>query len=350
MDPKFCHWRRAAGCAALAILGLLSIAGPIIAQEARFFRIGTGATAGTFFEIGGVIASAISKPPGSPACDRGGICGVPGLVAVALATQGSVENLRLMASGQVESGFSQSDIASWAYAGNGMFADLGPMKRLRVIASLFAESFHLVVAAASPIRSLADIKGRHIALGELKSGTLADARLLLEALGLTEQQLRPEYLRPAQAAESLKDGNLDGFFMVGGFPFPAIRELAASTPVRLIPIGAEILAKLKEGRGYYMPGVIAAGTYRGIDSDTETIDMRALWVVSADAGEELVYQITRALWNETTRRLLDARNPVGRRIRLSDALDGISIPLHPGAERFYREAGLPVETLSVRRE
>src|SRR5262245_66692840 len=117
---------------------------PTSAQETRFFRIGAAATAGSFFEIGGVLASAISKPGGSLPCEQGGSCGVPGLIAVAQATQGSVENLRMVASDQIESGIAQSDIAGWAFAGTGVFADVGPIKKLRAIASLFPESLHVV--------------------------------------------------------------------------------------------------------------------------------------------------------------------------------------------------------------
>src|SRR5438128_9820338 len=117
------------------------------AQEGHFFRIGAAATSGTFFEIGAVIASAISKPAGSPPCEHGGNCGVPGLVAITQATQGSVDNLRMVAAGQIESGIAQSDIASRAYAGTGIFAADGAMQRLRSIASLFSENVQLVVHA-----------------------------------------------------------------------------------------------------------------------------------------------------------------------------------------------------------
>src|SRR5215471_12342647 len=150
-------------------------------QEARFFRIGAAATSGTFFEIGEVIASAISKSAGSPPCEHGGNCGVPGLVAVTQATQGSVENLRMIATGQIESGIAQSNIVSWAYAGTGIFAADGPMTSLRVIANLFREKLQLVVRGDSSIHTLADLKGAHISLGQPGSGTLADARVVLAA-------------------------------------------------------------------------------------------------------------------------------------------------------------------------
>lgn len=336
------HWR-ASGGAAIFALGLLWGAASSRAQETPFFRIGAAATAGTFFEIGGVIASAISKPADSLPCERGGSCGVPGLVAVAQATRGSVDNIRMVASGQIESGISQSNIVGWAYAGTGIFAADGAMKKLRVIASLFPESLQVVVRAADPAYTLADFRGRRISLGEAESGTLVDARIALAASGLTEQDVTGEYLRLGTAAANLKDGTLDGFFLIGGVPVPAIRELAAATPIRLVPIDDHVLSKMKERSSSYRRSVIPAGTYAGVEVATPSVGFYALWVVSADASDDLIYAITKALWNEATGRLLEAHNPIGKQVRLEHALDGFSMPLHPGAKRFYREAGLPVE-------
>lgn len=343
MSAKF--GARCCGPCVIAILtlGLLWETAFSSAQETRFFRIGAAATSGTFFEIGGVIASAISKPDGSPPCERGGNCGVAGLVAVTQATQGSVENLRLVGAGQIESAIAQSDIVSWAYDGTGVFAADGPLKNLRTIASLFPESLQLVVRADSTIRTLADLKGAHISLGQAGSGTLADARALLAAAGLSEKDMTSEYLRPGVAAANVREGTLDGFFLIGGIPVPAISELAAAMPVRLIQVDDDVLARMKESSGSYRQSVIPAGIYPGVDRETPSIGFRALWIVSADAPDNLIYEITKALWNEATRRLLDAYNPIGNEIRLENALDGLSAPLHPGAKRFYREAGLPVD-------
>jgi len=347
MSARFGVWWCGPGAAAIFALGLLLGRVSPSAQEAQFFRIGAAATSGTFFEIGGVIASAISKPAGSPPCEHGGNCGVPGLVAVTQATQGSVENLRMVAAGQLESGIAQSDIVSWAYAGTGVFAADGQLENLRAIASLFPESLQLVVRGDSAIQTFADLRGKHISLGQLASGTVADARVVLAAAGLTEKDLSAEYLRPGTAAANVKDGTLDGFFLIGGVPVPAIRELAEATPVRLIPVDAEILAKMRESSASYHRSVIPAGTYPGISVETPSIGFNALWIVSADAPDDLIYAITKALWNDATQRLLDARDPLGRQVRLEDALDGLSVPLHPGAKRFYREAGLPVDENGV---
>jgi len=329
--------------AALVVLSLVWRIAPTSAQETHFFRIGAAATAGSFFEVGGVLASAISKPADSLPCEQGGSCGVPGLVAVAEATQGSVANLRMVASDQIESGIAQSDVVSWAFAGTGVFADEGPIKTLRAIASLFAESLHLVVPAAGPIQTLADLKGRRISLGQTGSGTLVDARIVLAASGLTEQDLSAEYLRSGTAAANLSEGTLEGFFLIGGVPLPAVRALAATTPIRLIPIPDDVLSKMQEKYGPYDRSVIPADTYPGVGVATSTVGFHALWVVSAEASDDLIFAITKALWNEATQRLLEAHDPIGKDVRLEHALDGLAVPLHPGALRFYRQAGLPVE-------
>ncbi len=347
MSAKFGVWWCGPGAAAIFFLALLLGGVSPGAQEEQFFRIGAAATSGTFFEIGGVIASAISKPTGSPPCEHGGNCGVSGLVAVTQATQGSVENLRMVAAGQIESGIAQSDIVGSAYTGTGIFAAAGPLKNLRAIASLFRESLQLVVRDDSAIRTLADLRGKRISLGQPASGTLADARIVLAAAGLTEKDIMAEHLRPGMAAVDVKDGTLDGFFIIGGVPVPAIRDLAAETPVRLIPVDGDVLAKMRESSAFYRRSVIPSGTYPGISVETPSIGFDALWIVSADAPEDLIYAITKALWNDATQQLLEARDPLGRQVRLEDALDGLSVPLHPGAKRFYREAGLPVDQNGV---
>ncbi len=339
----FSNCWRSLVCAGLLLAAL--ICGPALAQQTRYFRIGTAATGGSFFEIGGILAGAISSPADAPPCGHGGSCGVPGLVAVAQATPGSVENLKLINDGQIESGFAQSDLAGWAYKGIGDFAGAGPMPQLRAIASLFPEAAHLVVRSDSPIHSVADLAGKRVSLGEAGSGTAADARVLLGAAGLAETDLTRKFLRPGPAADELKVGTIDAFFLVGGTPIPAIRDLAISMPIRLVSLDGEIVDALKKDFGFYHRARIPADAYPGVDADTASFGFHALWLVNADIDTELVYAITRSLWHEATEKLLTAADPIGQRIRLNQALDGVPVPLHPGAERFYREAGLPVDTV-----
>jgi TRAP transporter TAXI family solute receptor len=324
------------------LLFATSLGAAVLAQEPRFFRIGTAATGGSFFAIGGLVAGAISSPADGPACGHGGGCGVPGLVAVAEATPGSVENLRLINSGQLESGFAQADLAGWAYTGVNAFAETGPQRRLRAIASLFPEAAHLVVRADGPIHSVADLAGKSVSLGEEGSGSAADASVLLAAAGFGENALTRKHLRPGPAAEELKAGTLDAFLLIGGYPVPAIRELAAAVPIRLVPIDGKIIDTLRKDFRFYYPTEIPGGIYPGVDSATPSLGFSALWLVNAGIDADLVYAITQALWHPATAQLLAARDPIGNRIRLDHALEGLSVPLHPGAARFYREAGMEV--------
>ena len=175
---KFFSFKTMAG-AALAVGLMFQGAG---AQDMQFFRIGTGGTAGTYYPIGGLIANAISNPPGSRACEEGGSCGVPGLVATAVASNGSVGNVNSINGGTLEAGFSQSDVAYWAQTGTGLWEGQPAVEKLRLIANLYPESIHLVARKDAGIASVADLKGKKVSLDEPGSGTLVDAKIILEGV------------------------------------------------------------------------------------------------------------------------------------------------------------------------
>jgi TRAP transporter TAXI family solute receptor len=326
-----------------ALLGGLGAAAwgamPAEAQDITFFRIGTGATAGTYFPIGGLIANAISNPPGSRACADGGSCGVPGLVATAVASNGSVANATAIAAGNLQSGFVQSDVAYWAYNGTGIYEGRPKAEGLRAIASLYPESFQLVARKGSGIKTVADLKGKRLSMDEPGSGTLVDARLILSAYGLTEKDLKAEYLKTQQAADKLKDGTLDAFFSVSGWPNGAISELAATTGIDLVPIAGPEAEGLLKRFSFFASDEIPDDAYKNV-AGVKTVSVTAIWATSIKQPEALIYAVTAALWNANTRRLLDSGHAKGKAIKLDTALHGIAIPLHPGAEKFYKEKGL----------
>ncbi|HEX6141389.1 MAG TPA: TAXI family TRAP transporter solute-binding subunit [Geminicoccaceae bacterium] len=322
----------------LAALAGLGIAGAA-AQEMQFFRIGTGGVAGTYYPIGGLIADIISNPPGSRPCERGGSCGVPGLVAIAQSSNGAVANVNGIRTGALESGFVQSDVASWAYTGTGIYSDEEKVEDLRAIASLYPESIHLVAREGAGIESVRDLAGKRVSLDEPGSGTLVDARIILDAFGLDEADLEPVYLKPSPGIAALKEGELDAFIIVAGYPTGSVADVCRSDGCELVPIeGPEVDALLEEYQ-FFTPDRIPAGVYEGV-GETPTISVQALWVTSADVADDLIYGVTKALWHENARKLLDDGHARGRSIVLKDALKGVGIPLHPGAERFYREVGL----------
>ena len=309
------------------------------AQDIQFFRIGTGGTAGTYYPIGGLIANAISNPPGSRACEDGGSCGVPGLVATAVASNGSVGNVNAINGGALEAGFSQSDVAYWAQTGTGLWEGQPAVEKLRLIANLYPESIHLVARKDAGIDSVADLKGKRVSLDEPGSGTLVDAKIILEAFGLSEADVTPEYLKPDQAADRMRDGAMDAFFFVGGYPAGAIAELASQHDVVLVPITGPEIDKLRETYSFFAADSVPAGTYNGQDADVATISVGAQLVTSADLPEDLVYGIVKALYNENTQKLFAAGHAKGKMITLDTATLGAGIPFHPGAEKFYKEVG-----------
>jgi TRAP transporter TAXI family solute receptor len=245
-----------------------------------------------------------------------------------------------MEKGSLESALCQSDVAYWASAGLGGFTERGPIEGLSVISSLFPELLHLVVRRGAGIRSVRDLVGKRVSLDKEGSGTRVDALLVLEAFGIAEKSLEVQALVSGQAAKAITDGTLDAFFMVAGAPVSVIEELAKQQLIELVPINGEEAAALSAAYSFLAPDLVLAGTYTNLPA-TPTLSVGALWMVSLRVDAELVFAITKTLWTEPTRRLLDAGHPRASQIRLETALRGVAQPpLHPGAERFYREAGL----------
>lgn len=321
-------------CAAAA-----QFATPTSAQEITIFRIGTGGIGGTYYPIGGMVAQAISSPPGSRSCDKGGSCGVPGLIAVPQSSNGSASNIAGIARGSLESGFAQSDVVYWAYSGTGIYEGQAPITELRVIANLYAESIQLVARKGANISSVRDLRGLRVSLDEPGSGTLIDARIVLSIHGLTEQDLLPEYIKPDPAIHKIENNQLDAFFIVAGYPTRSVAQLAAGAGAELVPIAKPEADAMVDRWNFFTHDVVPAGTYVGIP-ETHTVSVGAQWVVSANIDSELIYQITKALWNNASRRILDNGHPKGMAIVAEHALRGLGIPLHPGAKRYYTEVGL----------
>ncbi len=323
----------------MILLLTLGLSGKSFAQELKFFTIGTGGTAYTYYPVGGMIANAISKPPGSRECGKGGSCGVPNLIASAVSSRGSVDNVNAIISGLRNSGFAQSDVAYWAYTGTGTMEGKEPAKDLRTIAALFQEHIHLVALKKSNINSVKDLKGKRVSLDEPGSGTYVDAKLILESNGLSTSDVKAEALKGKAATDALRNGKVDAIFVVAGFPTGAIVELASAVDVKLVPIDGAGAKALTSKYGFFSQSPIPSGTYEGVD-EVNTVAVGAQWFTSAKEDNELIYQITKALWNKESRKLMDVGHAKGKTITPDTALSGVGVPLHPGAEKFYKEAGL----------
>lgn len=307
-------------------------------KDVRFFRIATGSLGGVYYPIGSTMALAISNPPGSRPCDKGGSCGVPGLIAAAQSSHGSVANVQAIASGAVDSGFVQADIAYAAYHGTGVFAGKQPLSQLRSIANLYPEHVHVVVRKGASVATVRDLRGRAVSLDEVGSGTLVSARLILDAFGVKESEVKAQHMPSDQAVQRMKDGTLDAFFFIAGYPAPAVSELANQVAIDLVPITGNPVKRLQAKYEFFADDIVPVGAYKGVGR-TETLAVGAQWLVSANLPEALVHDITAVLWLPLTQQLLEKSHPKGRLIKLETALTGLAVPLHPGAERYYRTAG-----------
>lgn len=317
---------------------LVTLATPAMAQELRFFQLGTGPTGEIRFPIGGLIANALSNPPGSRECSRGGSCGVPGLVAVAKSTGGSVANVEAIRARRLDAALVHADIAFWANHGIGPFKGK-PVVNLRGIAMLYAESLHVVARRDSGIRTIKDLKGKRVAFGEKDSPLSLHGHLLLAAYGLSEKQVKLSPLKPAEAAAALAAGQLDAFLVMDGQPLPLVAELARAVPIALVPIDNGEAERIQAQYPFLTAGVIAAGTYEGVPEAVKTLEVGVALVTPAEEDEDLVYGVTRALWHPSTQKLLVQGNPRGKLIRLDTAALGrMGIPLHGGAALYYADA------------
>ena len=326
-----------------AALAAVVLAAPAAqAQDMKFFRIGTGSAGGTYFPIGGIIANGISNPPGSRPCDKGGSCGVPGLVAIAQSTNASAHNVTAINAGQMEAGLTGAATLYFAYHGEAKFK--GKKKpKLRIIANLYPEDLHLVLPKGKKLASLKDLKGKRVGIAQAGSGTQIAVELMLKEQGITRANIDEAELNNTQSAERIADGQLDAYFYAAGTPVAAMIQLDNTKGMDLYSFTDAEVKTSNKAVPYYVPSKIKSGTYPGVKYDVNTLAVNGILVTSSDQPDELIYQITKALWNKNTRKLLDNGHAKGKVITLETALaglDGLNVPLHPGAEKFYKEKGL----------
>ncbi|MFN4098768.1 MAG: TAXI family TRAP transporter solute-binding subunit [Pararhodobacter sp.] len=312
---------------ALAICAT-AFAAPAAAQQRVFVGIATGGTGGTYYPLGGMLAQLISNN-----------AELEGRRISATAETGnaSVANAGLLARGEIETAFVAADILDAAYRGVNQF-DGNPAENLRALGSLYPETVQLVARANSGITSFADLRGRSISSGAPGSGQWQLLGDLLEAHGMTRDDVTEDHSSFVQSVDKIKDGNLDASLITAGMPTSSVTELANGHDIVVIPLtGAEIVA-LQEVQPYYADVTLPAGSYRGIDTDVPTIAVRAIWATHADLEDDIAYAMVKALYENTE--TLGQVHVMGGQISAETALESISIPLHPGAERYFREIGL----------
>ncbi|MFY9188850.1 MAG: TAXI family TRAP transporter solute-binding subunit [bacterium] len=292
--------------------------------ETQFVNIATGGTAGVYFPLGGAVADILNK-------------NVEGVNASAQSTGASVANINMLKDGEVEMAFIQNDITYYAANGEEMFEGK-KVGGLYGISTIYPETIQIVTLGRTGIKSIADVKGKRVAVGAAGSGTEANARQILAAHGITYNDITVQYLSFAEAASNLKDGNVDVAFVTAGFPTAAIQDIAAQHEVVLLEVEESITDKLIEQYPFYTKVVIPAGTYPKQDADVNSVAVMAMLVVTEDMDEDLAYDVTKAIYNNLDR--LVTAHAVGKMITKEGALDGMPVELHPGAEKYFKEEGI----------
>ncbi len=290
------------------------------------FSIGTGTSTGTYFPVGVGIAKAISEGTNYE--------------LNAESTGGSIQNLQLLNNGELQLALSASNTAFAAYNGDEPFEE--PITKIRAIAALYPEVFQFVVRKDSGIETLEDLAGKKVAMGSPGSGTERTGKLILEAHGLTYNDFKPEFISFSDAVTGMKDKTIDAAVVGAGIPTAALVDAAASMDIRLLPLNSEKFEAFVASDPYFITTTIPAGTYEGVDEDVVSGASPALLVVSEEMDENIVYEMTKALFENLDK--VKEAHAVANNISLETAIEGVSIPFHPGAAKYYQEQNMEVPT------
>jgi len=305
------------------LAGAVIASAPVASNAQEFINVLTGGTSGVYYPVGSALATLYGEK-------------IPNVQAQVQSTKASVENLNLLQQGKGELALALGDSVKFAWEGN---ADVGfkePLSKLRGIAAAYPNFIQIAATADSGIKTLADMKGKSLSVGAPKSGTELNARAILGAAGMSyEDMSKVEYLPFAESVELQKNRQLDATLQSAGLGVASIKELATNMPTQIVSIPMEVVEKLGAP---FVPGVIPAGTYEGQTEDVPTVAVMNFFVTHEDVSEETAYQMTKLMFENLP--TLVAAHKSASAISLENALSGMPIPLHPGAERYYREMGV----------
>lgn len=303
----------------IALLGLVAVG-----QAGENLILATGGTAGTYYPFGGAMAKIWNSK-------------IPGMNVTAQATGASVENVRLMNKDEVELALVQSDTIDFAFNAREAFKE--KQTKMAGVAVLYPEVIHVVVRGDLDINSFAGLKGKKIGVGAPGSGTEANFRQLMDAFGLSKGDVNTQYLSFAESADQFKDGRIDAFMVTGGVPTSAIMDVATQRSIKILPIEDAKISALTSKYPFLSAATIPANAYRGVTAPVKTVAVNAVLIVHpTKLSEQVVYNLTKALF-ENQKELASAHNK-GKELKLETATKGISIPLHPGAAKYYKEKGV----------
>ncbi len=297
------------------------------AQKVQNINIATATTGGVYYPMGNAMAQMFSKQ-------------IPNVKASAQATAGTPQNVLLMQKKEAEIAFAQNGVAFYAYQGKAMF-DAKPVKMLRGITHLYPNVMHIVVKADSDIKSVKDFAGKRFVPGAVGSATEINSKEILGLFGLDykdKKNVKADYLGYSEAAEALKDGRVDGILIAGGLPTAAVLDAASSVKIRILSIEPDMMTKLVKEMPWYYEIKIPKGTYIGQTEDITTVAVANILICREDLSTDLVYNITKTLYDG--QKDLVAAHSAAKDMKLPDATKGMTVPLHPGAEKYYKEKGI----------
>ena len=293
-------------------------------KDVDFIGIATGGTGGTYYPLGGTFAKIIQDETG--------------IKSTASTSGASAENMASIKDAKTEIAFTQTDIASYASEGTEMFSD-NKVENARGIATLYPETIQIVTTKGSGIKSVEDLKGKVVSVGEAGSGTLLNAKQILEIHGIKLEDLEARNLSFDDSTTGIQDGTIDAAFITSGTPTGAVEGLAATEDIAIVPVEKSKIDELIEKYPYYAEDEIPAGTYSKVEGATSTVAVRAMLVTNADISEDVIYEVTKAIF-ENTDQITHAKGEV---IKAENALKGMGIELHPGAKKYFDEKGISKE-------
>jgi TRAP transporter TAXI family solute receptor len=308
---------------AMLVVFVVSIGLTGCAPQNTNLIMATGGTSGTYYPYGGAIAQIFNSK-------------IENMNVTAQATGASVENLKLVGKKEAELAIVQNDMTDYAYNGLETFAD-GKIENVRVMATLYPEVIQIVASVDSGINSFADIKGKKFSVGAPGSGVEANARQIMEASGVTYNDFTANYLSFSESADSYKDKHIDGFLFTSGIPNAAIQDITATSDLKFISLSDDIISNLTTKYPFFTEYVIPAGTYKGQTEDVKTVAVNATLIVGSEVSEDVVYKLTKALFENQAE--LATAHAKGQLLKLETAVGGVSVPFHPGAEKYYKEVG-----------
>lgn len=309
---------------ALAMVLVLSIALTGCTTQKTNLILATGGTSGTYYPYGGAIAQIYNTK-------------IENMNVTAQATGASVENLKLIGKKEAELAIVQNDMTDYAYNGMETFKD-GKIENVRAIATLYPEVIQIVASVDSGINTVADIKGKKFSVGAPGSGVEANARQILDVLGMTYDDFTANYLSFSESSDSYKDKHIDGFLFTSGIPNAAIQDITATSELKFVSIPDDIVKNLTEKYPFFTEYIIPAGTYKGQTADVKTVAVNATLIVGSEVSEKVVYDLTKALFENQAE--LATAHAKGQLLNIESAVKGISVPFHPGAEKYYKEKGV----------